>query len=133
MDLNNKQDSPKSIWGWVKGKWKIFVGAILALFAIFMIMIRGKGQKEVLKIANKTHDIENKANDKAREDLANGLNEISKEKDATFNHINDEFDNDVKKLALEKEKFTADAKNSDTLVNDLANHLDADIVEADNE
>ena len=133
MGQKNKQDKPKSVWDWLKDRWKVFVGAIVALFAIFMIMIRGKKQKEVLEAANKSHDAENKANDKARKDLVDGLDKISKDKDTLLDDINDEFDDDAKKLALEKEKFIEDSKDSDTLVDDLADHLDADIVEADDE
>jgi hypothetical protein len=62
-----------------------------------------------------------------------GLDEISKNKDAELDDINKRSSDAAKRLAEEKEEFIKNSRDSDSLVSDLAEHLNADIVEVDDE
>ena len=122
------------VWSWIKEKWELVVGIVIALIAIITSFIRGKQQKKVLEAANKAHEKEIKINDKAREDLVDGLTDISKEKDKSINEVNREINDAERKLAKEKEDFVDDAAKSDDLARKIADHLDAEFVDAnDNE
>jgi len=120
-------------WQWVKEKWKIIVTVVVGSFALLGIMIRNRKQKSILEAANKAHEAENKANEKAREDLANGLDKISEEKDNRLEDINEEADEAARKLAEEKKKFIEDAAASDDLADKIAEHLGMEIIDANDE
>jgi alcohol dehydrogenase class IV len=118
-----------SVWLWIKAKWKIIVGVIMALFAFFVMMFRNKVQKKALEAANKAHRAENKANNKAREDLVDGLEKLDNEKEEKEKEIVKETKEKEEKLEEEKEKFIEDVQESGTLIDELAKHLNAEIVE----
>ena len=118
------------IWAWLKDKWQLVVGFFLGLIALISVLLRSKQQKEVLDMANKSHEAENEANDKAREDLDDGLTAISKEKDKKLKEINRSSDEAEKNLEEEKKKFVEDAKK-DGIGRKLADHLGVEFVDND--
>jgi len=121
------------VWVWIKAKWKIILSVATALFAIFMIMLRGQKQKGVLAAANDAHKAENEANDRAKEDLADGLEELGYKKDKIEKELKKESKKKEEKLKKEKEMFIEEISESKTLLSDLADHLGAEIVDAEDE
>ena len=75
------------IWEWIKSKWQWFLGGLVGLVTFLAFLTRGKQQKKVLDIANKSHEKENSINEKAKEDLVEGLAKISEEKDKKVKEI----------------------------------------------
>ena len=121
-------------WAWVKKKWEWVVGFVAALLTLLSVLVRSRQQKKVLEAANKAHEKENKINEKARKDLVDGLSDISKEKDEKIDEANKAADDAERKLAKEKEDFVDDAAKSDDLAKKIADHLDAELIDAnDNE
>ena len=117
----------------MKAKWKIVAGATIALGTLFMLMLRSQNQKEVLDAANRAHRDENRANDKARKDLAAGLAQIEVKKDVKESIIVSETKEKEVKLKEEKAAFLEETKKTGTLVSDLAKHLGAEVVDAKDE
>ena len=117
----------------MKEKWEWVIGFVIGLITLFTVLLRSRQQKEVLDAANKAHEKENKINEKSRNDLVEGLTNISKDKDEKVKEINHESSEAEKNLENEKEKFIEDATNSDDLARRIADHLDADLVGVDDE
>ena len=119
---------------WLIAKWKWVVGIFSALlvFALTLLRISNRNKENVENI-KELHEKENKIKDKARDDLVDGLNDISEEKDKKIEEINRESDDDEKKLEKEKQKFIDDATRSDDLARKIADHLDAEFIDADDE
>ena len=70
---------------------------------------------------------------KAREDLVDGLTDITANKDEKIEEANKLSDKAAKKLAEEKKDFVDDAAKSDDLARRIADHLNAELVDADDE
>ncbi len=121
------------IWLWVKKKWEWVVGLIVGLITLLSVLIRSRQQKKVLEAANKAHEKENKINEKAKNDLSEGLTKIAEEKDEKIKDAVTEFDKKEKELQEEKEKFVDEASNSDDLAKKIADHLGVEYVDADDE
>ena len=115
---------------WLKEKWKIVTGTIVGLIVALSVMLRIRGQKGVLENANRAHDAENKANDKARSDLGDGLAKIVKDKDDKIESTLSDIADEESRLADDKDEFTRDAAGSDDLAKDLADLLDVEFVDA---
>ncbi len=77
----------KKVWLWIKKKWEWVVGLVVGLITLLTILARSRQPKKVLEVANKAHEKENKINEKAKDDLVDGLAKISKEKDENTNVI----------------------------------------------
>ena len=116
---------------WLKKKWKIVVGIVVGLITTLSVMLRIRGQKGILENANKAHEAENKANDKARRDLSDGLTRLDDEAKKKLTDAELEFANEEERLAKRKEDAAKNAAKSDDLAKDFADLLDAELVDAD--
>lgn len=123
----------KKVWLWIKKKWEWVVGLVVGLITLLTILARSRQQKKVLEVANKAHEKENKVNEKAKDDLVDGLAKISKEKDENTNVIIKESDEEKKDLEKEKKEFVDENSTSDELGKKIADHLGADYVDPDKE
>jgi len=121
------------IWGWTKKKWEVVVGFIVGLITLMTVMMRSQQQKKVLEAANKAHDKENKINEKAKNDLVDGLAKISRDKDEKVKEIIKESDKEKNALEKEKEEFVDENTNSDDLGRKIADHLGVDYVDTNDE
>jgi hypothetical protein len=121
------------IWKWIKKKWKILAGVIIGIFTLLGIMMRNRYQKRMLDNANKAHELENKANDKARKDLVDGLTNIAEEKDKTLDNIDKETTEKNRELENEKKIFIDEAAKSDDLARKIADLIGAEYIDANKE
>ena len=121
------------IWSWIKKKWKILAGVVIGIFTLLGIMMRNRHQKRMLSNANKAHELENKANDKARKDLVDGLANIAKEKDKTLDSIDKETTEKKRELENEKKIFIDEAVKSDDLARKIADLIGAEYIDANKE
>ena len=121
------------VWLWIKKKWKIVVGFVVGSITLLVVLLRSNQQNKVLDAANKAHRKENKINDKARKDLVSGLSDIAATKDDKIEEANKLADEAAKKLAEEKRDFVDDAVKSDDLARKIADHLHAELIDADDE
>lgn len=120
-------------WAWVKKKWEWVVGFIVGLITLLSVLVRSRQQKKVLEAANKAHEKENKINEKAKNDLVDGLTELSKKKDDKIKEIIEESDREKEELEKEKEEFIDESASSDDLARKIADHLDAELIDANDE
>ena len=121
----------KKAWAWIKKKWEWIVGLIVGLITLLTVLARSRQQKKVLEVANKAHEKENKINEKAKDDLVSGMTKISKEKDESVKETIKETDEKKKELEKEKKEFIDEAADSDSLARKIADHLDAELIDAD--
>ncbi len=121
------------VWTWIKSKWQWVVGLFVGLITLLTFLIRGRQQKEVLDAANKAHEKENQINEKAKDNLVEGLSKISEEKDEKIKEVLAESDAREKDLEVEKEKLADEAAKSDDLGKKIANLIGAEYVESDDE
>ena len=114
-------------------KWEIVLGFVVGLLTLLTVMMRSRQQKQVLEAANKAHEKENKINEKARKDLVDGLTDITVTKDEEIEAANNAADEAAKSLAEEKKAFVDNASKSDDLARKIADHLNAELIDADDE
>ena len=120
-------------WTWIKDKWEVVVGFVVGIIALMTVMMRSRQQKKVLEEANKAHEKENKINDKAKNDLVEGLSEIANEKDEKIKEAIKEADKKEKALEEEKKNFVDETAKSDDLGRKIADHLGVEYVDSDDE
>ncbi len=120
-------------WEWIKKKWQIVVGFVVSLVTLLLVMSRSRQQKEVLKVANESHEKETQINEKAKEDLVDGLTDINKTKEKEIEEIKDTADAEEKALNQEKKEFVEEAAKSDDLAKKIADHLGAEHVVTNDE
>ena len=121
-----------SIKSWFLKQWK----AVLAFFGLVaaaaVMYLRSKNQKEILDYTNKSHKEEESANEKARKDLVDGLEEIRKNKDKKVEEAEEHHKQSKKDLVQRKKEFVEEAskeENLENLAKDLADQIGADFVE----
>ena len=119
------------IWEWIKSKWQWFLGGLVGLVPFLAFLTRGKQQKQVLDIANKSHEKENSINEKAKEDLVEGLAKISEEKDKKVKEVIADSVRRETQLEKEKNDLIDEATESEDLGRRLAEALGAEYVETD--
>ena len=105
----------------------------MGLLTLLTFLISGKQQKKVLDAANKAHDKENKINEKAKDDLVDGLTKISEEKDEKIKEALRESDKREEDLKKEKEKLVDESTNSDDLGRKIADLIGAEYVKPEDE
>ena len=122
---------------WLKEQWKFFVGALAALFAGLLVLLRlravSEEHKENLQDAKDAHDAELEVIRSSQNKLDAGLDEIAKK--AADEKKDIERDHVLKRDDLEEEKreFIEKAKESDDLAKKIADAIGADFVESTKE
>ena len=117
-------------WGWIKQKWEWVVGFVVGLITLMMVLIRGNQQKRVLEVANESHEKENRINESAKEELADGLSKVIEENNKDVLEVIKESDKEKEKLKNEKDEFIANNSGSDDLGKRIADHLGVEYVDS---
>jgi hypothetical protein len=119
-----------STWKWIKQKWEWVVGFVIGLIALMTVMTRGRQQKRVLEVANESHEKENRINETAKEELADGLTKVIEENNKDVLKVIKESDKEKEELKNEKEEFIENNSGSDDLGKRIADHLGVEYVDS---
>ncbi len=118
---------------WLKKRWKLTIGFIATTAALVMFYFRLYTQKNVLKKANEAHKAETETNDKAREDLVEGLDNIRVKSIEDIRKVNHRAEEKKKKLEQEKKDLIDETIESGDIAKKLADSIGADFIETPKE
>ena len=121
------------VLSWMKKRWKIIAGFVGSIVALMMFYLRSNSQKEILKKANESHKAETEANDKAREDLIEGLGNIRVKSIEDIRKVNHRAEEKKKKLEQKKKDLIDETIESGDIAKKLADSIGADFIETPKE
>jgi len=119
------------MWAWLKDKWKIVAGALVAFVGLFSFLSRSRSSKRVLDAANKAQKKESEINDRAISQIKSGIEGIQKKKEESLEKASSKHKEAQETIAKQKEEFIKKSIDGDTLSKDIADHLGATHVETD--
>jgi len=118
---------------WLKEKWEVVLGTVLAVFGGVMVLLRfgrvSEEHRENFKDARESHDAELKVERESNSELDSGLHALSKELEREKSEIAEEFDDKNRELENDKSEFVDEAKDSEDLARSIADMIGADFVE----
>ena len=119
----------KSIWDWVKNRWKALLAFIGLVFGALTLYMRSKDQKKILEQANDSHKKENKANEKALKDLDEGLEVIRENEKLKLKDIHKTHEEKRQSLEERKKESIDAAKSDKDLAKKIADELGVNFVD----
>jgi len=119
----------KKAFDWLKRRWKALIAFVVLVISSFVFYLKGKGQKDVLDQANKSHAEENKANENALRDLEDGLNDIREKERKDIEDLNKTHDEAVAKLEERKKELIDKSKDDEDLAKKIADKLGVEFVD----
>jgi len=114
---------------WMKQKWKLVVGFLVAMLGLFSLVLRNRNSKAVLKNAKESHKKEIKINEESSKALEEGLEDIHNESIKEIEKVIDKTRADKEAIEKEKGEFIKNSSDSKKLASDIAKHIGADFVE----